>query len=207
MCIRFESTKEEVGESCSNLELVESKENKAFTSGKKNEESIHEEQEKNHLCLMGHEQEVSNSSSSMNECSYDELQDAFNELYGEFEKVILKNKVLKKQISTLSKSNSNEDICKKCDDLEKENKILKEEISDFNMERDCFINKNSSLNQENVSLKEKVLLLENENETLKEKFVLFEKENSLLKKKNLDFEKNNTQKISLKSKKDYFQEG
>ena len=78
--------------------------------------------------------------------SYDELQDAFDELYGEFEKVVLKNKVLKKQISTLSKNNSNEDICKKCDDLEKENKILKEEISDFNMERDCFFNKNSSLN-------------------------------------------------------------
>ena len=86
MCIRFEGTKEEVGESCSNLELVESKENKAFKSGKKNEESIHEEQEENHLCLMGHEQEVSSSMSSMNECSYDELQDAFNELFGEFEK-------------------------------------------------------------------------------------------------------------------------
>ena len=119
MCIRFEGTKEEVGESCSNVELVESKEDKAFTSEKKNEESIHEEQEENHLCLMGHEQEVSSSSSSMNECSYDELQDAFNELFGEYEKVVLKNKALKKQISNLSKIDSNENICKKCDDLEK----------------------------------------------------------------------------------------
>ena len=58
----------------------------------------------------------------------------------------LKNKALKKQIYTLSKIDSNENICKKCDDLEKENKILKEEISDFNMEKDCFFKKNSSLN-------------------------------------------------------------
>ena len=191
MCIRFEGTKEEVGESCSNVELVESKEDKAFTSEKKNEESIHEEQEENHLCLMGHEQEVSSSSSSMNECSYDELQDAFNELFGEYKKVVLKNKVLNKQISNLSKIDSNENICKKCDDLEKENKILKEEILDFNIEKDCFFNKNTSLNQENDSLKEKVLLLE--------------KENSLLKKKNLEFEKTNIQEIDLKSKKNSFQ--
>ena len=117
MCIRFEGTKKEVGESCSNLEVVESQENEASTS--KNEESIHVEHEQDHLCLMGHEQEVSNSNSNNGEFSYDELQDAFNELFGEFEKVVLKNKVLKKQISTLSKIDSNENICKKCDDLEK----------------------------------------------------------------------------------------
>ena len=81
-------------------------------------------------------------------------------------------------------------FAKKCDDLEKENKILKEEIFDFNMEKDCFFNKNSSLKQENISLKEKVLLLE--------------KENSLLKKKNLEFEKNNIQKIDLKIKEKFF---
>ena len=55
----------------------------------------------------------------MNECSYEELQDVYNELYMEFEKMVLKNKALKKQISTLSKIDSNENICKKCDDLEK----------------------------------------------------------------------------------------
>ena len=38
---------------------------------------------------------------------------------GNLKKVVLKNKVLKKQISTLSKIDSNENICKKCDDLEK----------------------------------------------------------------------------------------
>ena len=118
MYAHFEGTKEEKDESCSNKELVEIHE-EVSTSGKKNEEFIHEEQEENHLCLMGHEQEVSNSSSSMNECSYDELQDAFNELYGEFEKVVLKNKALKKQISTLSRIDLNKNIYKKCDDLEK----------------------------------------------------------------------------------------
>ena len=98
---------------------MEINEEEVYTSGRKIEESIHEEHEENHLCLMGHEQEVSNSNSNNGEFSYDELQDTFNELFGEYEKVVLKNKVLKKQISTLSKNNSNKDICKKCDDLEK----------------------------------------------------------------------------------------
>lgn len=191
MYAHFEGTKEEIDESYSNKELVKIHEEEVSTSGRKEEKSIHKEHEENHLCLMGHIEEVSNSNSNMNVYSYDELQDAFDELYGEFEKVVLKNKVLKKQISTLSKIDSNENICKKCDDLEKENKILKEEISDFNMKKDCFFNKNSSLEQENIFLKEKVLL--------------FEKENSLLKKKNLEFEKNNIQKIDLKSKENSFQ--
>ena len=119
MYAHFEGTKEEIGESCSNKEYVEIHEEEVSTSGRKEEKFIHEEHEENHICLMGHNEEVSNSSSNMNECSYDELQDAFNELFGEFEKVVLKNKALKKQISNLSKINSNENICKKCDDLEK----------------------------------------------------------------------------------------
>ena len=50
---------------------------------------------------MGYNDEVNNSNSNMIVYSYDELQDALNELYGEFEKVVLKNKALKKQIFTL----------------------------------------------------------------------------------------------------------
>ena len=52
---------------------------------------------------MGHNEEVSNSDSTNCEFSYEELQDAFHDLHDEFEKVILKNKALKKQISNLSK--------------------------------------------------------------------------------------------------------
>jgi len=110
MYAHFEGTKEEISESCSNKEHVEIHEEEVSTSGRKEEKFIHEEHEENHLCLMGHNEEVSNSNSNMIVYSYDELQNAFDELYGEFEKVVLKNKVLKKQISTLSKNNSNEDI-------------------------------------------------------------------------------------------------
>ena len=42
------------------------------------------------MCLMGHNEEVSNSNSNMNEYSYEQLQDAFNDLYMEFENMILK---------------------------------------------------------------------------------------------------------------------
>ena len=63
MC-SFEGTKEEIDESCSNKELVEINEEEAFTSGREIEESIHEEHEENHLCLVRHEQEVSNSNSN-----------------------------------------------------------------------------------------------------------------------------------------------
>ena len=118
MCVCFEGTKEEISESCSNTELVEINEEEVSTSGRKEEKFIHKEHE-NHLYLMGYNDEVSNSNSNMIVYSYDELQDAFDELYGEFEKLVLKNKALKKQISTLSKINSNENIYKKCDDLEK----------------------------------------------------------------------------------------
>ena len=96
MYAHFEGTKEEIGESCSNNEHVEIYEEEVSTSGRKEEKFIHEEHEENHLCLMGHNEEVSNSNSNTNNYSYDELQDAFNELFGEFEKVVLKNKVLKK---------------------------------------------------------------------------------------------------------------
>ena len=103
MCVRFEGTKQEIGESCSNKELVEINEKEVSTSGRKIEESIHEEYEENHLCLMRHEQEVSNSNSNNGEFTFEELQYAFHELHEEYEKMIFKNEVLEKQIFTLSK--------------------------------------------------------------------------------------------------------
>ena len=73
MCIRFEGTKEEIGESCSNKELVEDNEEVASTSERKEEKSILEEHEENHLCLMGLNEEVSNSCSNIDAVSYTHL--------------------------------------------------------------------------------------------------------------------------------------
>ena len=69
MYAHFEGTKEEKDESCSNKELVEIHEEEVSTSGRKEEKSIHEEHE-NHLCLMGYNDEVSNSNSNMIVYSY-----------------------------------------------------------------------------------------------------------------------------------------
>ena len=77
LCAHFDGTND--GESCSK-KLVEIYEEEVSTSGRKLEESIHEEHEENHLCLVGHEQEVSNSNSNNGEFSFEELQDAFHEL-------------------------------------------------------------------------------------------------------------------------------
>ena len=54
MCVRFEGTKEEIGESSSHMELVVSKEEESSTSGRTIDESIHVEHEQDHLYLMGH---------------------------------------------------------------------------------------------------------------------------------------------------------
>ena len=73
MCVRFEGTKEEIGESSSHMELVVSKEEESSTSGRTIDESIHVEHEQDHLCLMGHKQEVSNSNSNNVENLNDDL--------------------------------------------------------------------------------------------------------------------------------------
>ena len=74
----FEDTKLEIDESCSNKELVEIHDEEVSTSRRKEEKSIHKEHKENHLCLMGHNEEVSNSNSTNCEFSYEELQDAFH---------------------------------------------------------------------------------------------------------------------------------
>ena len=87
MCSHFEGKREEVGESYSNMENVETKEESSI-SGRTIDESIHVEHEQDHLCLMGHEQEVSNSNSNNGEFTFEELQDAFHELHEKYEKMI-----------------------------------------------------------------------------------------------------------------------
>ena len=81
MCVHFEGTKEKVGDSSSHMELVESKEEEPSTSGRTIDESIHVEQEHDHLCIMGHDEEVSNSNSNDCEFSYEDLQDAIHEFH------------------------------------------------------------------------------------------------------------------------------
>jgi hypothetical protein len=65
------------------------------------------------LCLMAYENEVTSELNSLedNSYSYDDLQNAFEELVEEFEKNVLKNKALKKKITSLS--NELNDLIKK----------------------------------------------------------------------------------------------
>ena len=57
------------------------------------------------FCLMAYEDEVTLEINSLddNSYSYDELQNAFEELVEEFEKSVSKNKVFKKKVTSLSK--------------------------------------------------------------------------------------------------------
>ena len=57
------------------------------------------------LCLMAHEDEDKVLNSNSSQISFDELQDAFDELMIEFKKVRIKNSLIKKMVSTLSKDN------------------------------------------------------------------------------------------------------
>ena len=54
---------------------------------------------------MAHEDEDEVPNSNSSQISFDELQDAFDELIIEFKKVGIKNSLLKKMVSTLSKDN------------------------------------------------------------------------------------------------------
>ena len=78
-----------------------------------------ESKEVANLCLMayGDEYEVSNSNSS--QITFNELQDAFDELMSEFKKIGIKNSLLKKMINNLSKEN---------EDLQNENDDLKNQV-------------------------------------------------------------------------------
>jgi hypothetical protein len=69
------------------------------------------------LCFMAHGDEVTSKLNSLEDesYSYDELQNAFEELAEEFEKNALKNKVLKKKVTSLSNE---------LNDLKNKNEIL-----------------------------------------------------------------------------------
>jgi chromosome segregation ATPase len=79
----------------------------------------------------------------MNSYSYDELQNAFEELVEEFEKNVLKNKVFKKKVTSLSNE---------LDDFKNKNEILEKQIISLN-------DKNLSLEKEIIKLKVEVTKL------------------------------------------------
>ena len=81
--------------------------------------------------------------------------------------MILKNEVLEKQISTLSKNVLNENIsskdaCKNCVDLKEENNFLKDRVERFELENQILKGNLSNSKEENKVLKENVLSLEKE---------------------------------------------
>jgi hypothetical protein len=87
------------------------------------------------LCLMAHGDEVTSKLNSLKDesYSYDELQNAFEE----FEKNVLKNKVFKKKVTSLSNE---------LNDLKSKNEILKKQIN--------------YLNDKNLFLEEEIIKLE-----------------------------------------------
>jgi hypothetical protein len=91
------------------------------------------------LCLMAHGDEVTSKLNSLEDesYSYDELQNAFEELVEEFEKNVLKNKVFKKKVTSLSNE---------LNDLKSKNEILEKQIN--------------SLNDKNLFLEEEIIKLE-----------------------------------------------
>ena len=66
------------------------------------------------LCLMAHEDKDEVSYSNSFQITFNKLQDVFDELMSEFKNVGIKNNLLKKMITTLSKEN---------EDLQKENEV------------------------------------------------------------------------------------
>jgi cell division protein FtsB len=100
------------------------------------------------LCLMAHGDEVTSKLNSLDDesYSYDELQNAFEELVEEFEKNVLKNKAFKKKVTSLSNE---------LNDLKKKNEILEKQIN--------------SLNDKNLFLEEEIIKLEVKSQNFIEK--------------------------------------
>jgi hypothetical protein len=100
------------------------------------------------FCLMAYEDEVTSKLNSLEDesYSYDELQNAFEELVEEFEKNVLKNKVFKKKVTSLSNE---------LDDFKSKNEILEKQII--------------SLNDKNLSLEKEIIKLKIESQSFIEK--------------------------------------
>jgi hypothetical protein len=111
-------------------------------------EATYEEDSTEAFCLMAYEDEVTSKLNSLEDesYSYDELQNAFEELVEEFEKNVLKNKVFKKKVTSLSNE---------LDDFKSKNEILEKQII--------------SLNDKNLSLEKEIIKLKIESQSFIEK--------------------------------------
>ena len=93
------------------------------------EESNSEEEAKPkevaNLYLIAHEKDNEVPTSNSSQFTFNELQDAFDDLFFEFKKIKIKNSILKRTISTLFKEN---------EFLQKKNEVLKNEV--------CVLNEN-----------------------------------------------------------------
>jgi hypothetical protein len=100
------------------------------------------------FCLMAYEDEVTSKLNFLEDesYSYDELQNAFEELVEEFEKNVLKNKFFKKKVTSLSNE---------LDDFKSKNEILEKQII--------------SLNDKNLSLEKEIIKLKIESQSFIEK--------------------------------------
>jgi hypothetical protein len=127
------------------------------------------------LCLMAHGDEVTSKLNSLEDesYSYDELQNAFEELVEEFEKNVLKNKVFKKKVTSLSNElndlkNKNEILEKQINSLNDKNLVLEEEIVKLKIKPQSFIEKMKAKDVETSSqIAHDSNLLVNENKELK----------------------------------------
>jgi hypothetical protein len=127
------------------------------------------------FCLMAYEDEVTSELNSLehNSYSYDELQNAFEELVEEFEKSVSKNKVFKKKVTSLSNElddlkNKNEILEKQINSLNDKNLSLEKEINKLEIESQSFVEK---MKANDVGTSSQIAhdsnLLENENKELK----------------------------------------
>jgi hypothetical protein len=127
------------------------------------------------LCLMAHGDEVTSKLNSLEDesYSYDELQNAFEELVEKFEKNVLKNKVFKKKVTSLSNElndlkNKNEILEKQINSLNDKNLFLEEEIIKLEVKSQNFIEKMKANDVETSSqIVHNSNLLINENKELK----------------------------------------
>jgi hypothetical protein len=127
------------------------------------------------FCLMAYEDEVTSKLNSLEDesYSYDELQNAFEELVEEFEKNVLKNKVFKKKVTSLSNElddfkSKNEILEKQIISLNDKNLFLEKEIIKLKIESQSFIEKMKAKDVETSSqIAYDSNLLVNENKELK----------------------------------------
>ena len=80
------------------------------------------------LCLMENEDEDEVSNSNSSQITFNKLQDAFDELISEFKKVVIKNSLFKKMITTVS--NENEDLQKENEDLKHQVHVLEKKLKE-----------------------------------------------------------------------------